>query len=160
MSFLFLPNSNLMFLAKDFIIALLLVDPKRRMTVEKALAHPWMTESFPIPTKDLFPNVRKGFNARKTFKKAIDVVKAVNKLSSSSMSLRARSFRSEKSDDGEKGKQPILTVSAGDTLSVSAAELERRTTGASQVDDSSSHLQSTLLIVPGSNDPLQRAITK
>ena len=38
---------------------------------------------FPSPTKDLLPNVRERFNARRTFIKAVDVVKAVHKLSHS-----------------------------------------------------------------------------
>lgn len=149
------------------------MDPKRRMTVEKALAHPWMTDSFPIPTKDLFPNVRKGFNARKTFKKAIDVVKAVNKLSSSSFSLKAKSNISVKSDEGEKGnasRNQLLTVAnpalgtSASPVNLSAVELERKSEGSSPSqghgDDNSAHMQNTLLLVPGSQDPLHRAITK
>ncbi|KAJ3337730.1 hypothetical protein HDU91_001394, partial [Kappamyces sp. JEL0680] len=72
----------------------LAVDPQQRMTVERALNHPWITNSNAAPAKDLFPNVRKGFNARKTFKKAIDVVKAVNKLSSTQLSVRTKSNNS------------------------------------------------------------------
>ncbi|KAJ3304323.1 hypothetical protein HDV03_002938 [Kappamyces sp. JEL0829] len=80
--------------ARDFISHLLVVDPQQRMTVERALNHPWITNSNAAPAKDLFPNVRKGFNARKTFKKAIDVVKAVNKLSSTQLSVRTKSNNS------------------------------------------------------------------
>jgi hypothetical protein len=53
------------------------------MNIEEAWKHPWLT-SFKKDTsmqKDLLPSIRKGFNGRKMFKKAIDVVKAVNKLS-------------------------------------------------------------------------------
>jgi calcium/calmodulin-dependent protein kinase I len=50
------------------------------------LAHSWLSEESlqtPIsgyPTHDLLNSVRHNFNARKTFKKAVDVVKAINNL--------------------------------------------------------------------------------
>lgn len=43
-------------LAKDFVSKLLVVDPKRRMTAEIALAHPWLAAAEterPVPTQNL-----------------------------------------------------------------------------------------------------------
>ncbi|KNC97017.1 CAMK/CAMK1 protein kinase [Spizellomyces punctatus DAOM BR117] len=78
-------------MAKDFIKKLLLVDPHERMTARQALAHPWLRmyqapvdpETPQTPNVDLLPHVRERFNARRMFRKAIDVVKAVNKLAHS-----------------------------------------------------------------------------
>jgi len=72
--------------AKDFINKLLTIDPNARLTARNALAHPWLSEESlqtPIsgyPTHDLLNSVRHNFNARKTFKKAVDAVKAINNL--------------------------------------------------------------------------------
>jgi calcium/calmodulin-dependent protein kinase I len=52
------------------------------MTAAQALRHPWIDPEIETPShKDLLPNVRKGFDARKTFRKAVEVVKAVNNFS-------------------------------------------------------------------------------
>ncbi|KAL1917868.1 uncharacterized protein VTP21DRAFT_3702 [Calcarisporiella thermophila] len=71
-------------LAKDFIRSLLTIDPERRLTARQALHHPWlvsMTPDSPVDKmRDLLPNVRQNFNARRTFKKAVDVVKLTIKL--------------------------------------------------------------------------------
>ncbi|ORX85496.1 Pkinase-domain-containing protein [Basidiobolus meristosporus CBS 931.73] len=70
--------------AKDFIQHLLVVDPSRRLTAKQALEHPWLRDlAVAPPTEsqlDLLPNIRKNFNARRMFRKAIDVVKVVNNL--------------------------------------------------------------------------------
>ena len=58
------------------------------MTATEALAHPWIDTKLSSPTVvNLLPNVRMGFNARKTFQKAIGVVKAVNNFSRPSSSI-------------------------------------------------------------------------
>jgi serine/threonine protein kinase len=98
--------------AKDFIKKLLIVEPSERLTAELAMSHPWLaapctstldasfpvespiyntpvsptptpSSGFPSPTKDLLPSVLGRFNARKMFFKAVDVVKAINKLNGS-----------------------------------------------------------------------------
>lgn len=58
-----------------------MVDPAKRMTATQCLKHPWLNQTTEQSTnKDLLPHVREGFDARKMFKKAVDVVKAVHKL--------------------------------------------------------------------------------
>ncbi|KIW12181.1 hypothetical protein PV08_09457 [Exophiala spinifera] len=73
--------------ARDFINRCLTVDPRARMTAHQALQHPWIKPEDPAsPEKatgegqDLLPTVKKNFNARRTLHKAIDTVRAINKL--------------------------------------------------------------------------------
>jgi serine/threonine protein kinase len=73
--------------ARDFINRCLTVDPRARMTAHQALQHPWIKPDDPnSPEKaagegqDLLPTVKKNFNARRTLHKAIDTVRAINKL--------------------------------------------------------------------------------
>ncbi|TPX67590.1 hypothetical protein SpCBS45565_g03692 [Spizellomyces sp. 'palustris'] len=71
--------------AKDFIRRLLVSDPTRRATAKDALTHPWLeTES----RVDLMPIVKKNFNARKTFKKAVLAVNTINRVAKASQSMR------------------------------------------------------------------------
>ena len=74
--------------AKDFIKRCLTIDPRSRMTAHQSLQHPWVKtdtdpaspEKGPGDGQDLLPNVKKNFNARRTLHKAIDTVRAINKL--------------------------------------------------------------------------------
>ena len=86
-------------LAKDFIRKLFIMNPNERLTAEQAFSHEWfhILESYPAstiyespiyntpvspspPVKDLYPKVKEGLTAKKIFGKAVDVIKAVNKL--------------------------------------------------------------------------------
>ncbi|PWY99357.1 putative calmodulin-dependent protein kinase type 1 [Testicularia cyperi] len=71
--------------AKDFINRLLTIDPSTRMTAKQALDHPWLkTTSQPsIPAdqqKDLLPDIKSAFNAKRTFKKAVNGIRLINRL--------------------------------------------------------------------------------
>lgn len=74
--------------AREFIRRCLTIDPKERMTAHEALQHPWINppydpadpEGFAGVGEDLLPTVKKNFNARRTLHKAIDTVRAINKL--------------------------------------------------------------------------------
>lgn len=76
--------------AREFIKRCLTVDPVQRMTSHQALQHPWIKGVDPLsPQKggpdgakqeDLLPVIKKNFNARRTLHKAIDTVRAINKL--------------------------------------------------------------------------------
>ncbi|KAI9100479.1 calmodulin dependent protein kinase [Phlyctochytrium arcticum] len=70
--------------AKDLIRKLLTVEPAARITAAEALSHPWLqTEASNV---DLAPALRKNFNARKTFKKAVLAVSSVNRVAKASQS--------------------------------------------------------------------------
>jgi calcium/calmodulin-dependent protein kinase I len=74
--------------ARDFIKRCLTIDPRARMTSHQALQHPWIKADAdptsplksPGDGQDLLPTVKKNFNARRTLHKAIDTVRAINKL--------------------------------------------------------------------------------
>ena len=73
--------------ARDFIRRCLTIDPNKRMTAHQALQHPWIKPTDPTSPEsatgegqDLLPTVKKNFNARRTLHKAIDTVRAINKL--------------------------------------------------------------------------------
>ena len=74
--------------AREFIKRCLTVDPKQRMSAHQALQHPWIKgpddPTSPVAStgegEDLLPTVKKNFNARRTLHKAIDTVRAINKL--------------------------------------------------------------------------------
>ncbi|CAG8574338.1 13630_t:CDS:10 [Funneliformis caledonium] len=65
--------------AKDFILALLSLDPSKRLTAEEALKHKWITGNV-AKDVDLLEDFMENFNARKTFRKAVDAVQAANRL--------------------------------------------------------------------------------
>ncbi|RHZ87408.1 hypothetical protein Glove_35g23 [Diversispora epigaea] len=73
--------------AKDFISKLLNIDPDTRMSAHVALKHSWLNDPLPSPmdgpNPDLLNSVRHNFNARRTFKKAVDAVKVINNLNHS-----------------------------------------------------------------------------
>ncbi|KAI9368292.1 kinase-like domain-containing protein [Aspergillus egyptiacus] len=71
--------------ARDFIKSCLTIDPNKRITAHQALQHRWLNPPYdPSETlgsgQDLLPTVKKNFNARRTLHKAIDTVRAINKL--------------------------------------------------------------------------------
>ncbi|KAK5939647.1 Calcium/calmodulin-dependent protein kinase type I [Knufia obscura] len=74
--------------ARDFIKQCLIIDPRQRMSAHQALQHPWINTEDPMSAQqqrgtspeDLLPIVKKNFNARRTLHKAIDTVRAINKL--------------------------------------------------------------------------------
>lgn len=72
--------------ARDFIRRCLTIDPKARMTAHEALQHPWIDPPYDTDAtlvgsgQDLLPTVKKNFNARRTLHRAIDTVRAINKL--------------------------------------------------------------------------------
>lgn len=70
--------------ARNFINRCLTIDPQKRMTAHEALQHAWVNPPYDSlkrgPGEDLLPTVKKNFNARRTLHRAIDTVRAINKL--------------------------------------------------------------------------------
>jgi len=64
--------------ARDFIDKLLTVDPAKRMTAQQAKDHPWLAEEIKkdeSEQRDLLPDMKKAFNAKKTFRKAVNGIR-------------------------------------------------------------------------------------
>lgn len=91
--------ANVSDVARDFVRLLLTNDPAKRPTAQQALEHPWLASVEPhfvrdpaSPTggpKDLLPNIKESFNARKTFRKAVLSMMAMNRLTHHALSPRS-----------------------------------------------------------------------
>jgi len=65
--------------AKDFINRLLTREPNERMTADTALLHPWLNGYQAQPAQPFVRSpMRPPFNPRRTFRKAVDIVKAIH----------------------------------------------------------------------------------
>lgn len=96
--------------ARDFIDKCLVIDQKRRLTASQALAHPWLahpSESASPETQaqrpDLLPSLRKNFNAKGTWKRAIMGVRAASALKAGGEARRATMMA--EMDLGEEDQQ-------------------------------------------------------
>ncbi|OCB87270.1 Pkinase-domain-containing protein [Sanghuangporus baumii] len=77
--------------ARDFVHTCLTLDPAKRPTAKEVLEHAWLADETPhfvadpeSPTggpKNLLPTIQKGFNARKTFRKAVLSMMAMRRMS-------------------------------------------------------------------------------
>jgi len=78
-------------IARNFVRTCLTIDPAKRPTAKGALEHPWLSSPDPhfvpdpqsavgTPT-DLLPQIRKAFDAKKTFRKAVLSMMAIRRFS-------------------------------------------------------------------------------
>ncbi|CCH60995.1 hypothetical protein TBLA_0D05010 [Henningerozyma blattae CBS 6284] len=65
--------------AKEFILKALTLNPDERPTATELLNDPWI-KSKSLQTHDLLPDVKKGFDARKKFREAVEIVKLNNRI--------------------------------------------------------------------------------
>jgi len=80
--------------ARDFIRKLLVVNPNLRMTAKQALQHPWLQPTqFSVrsvdPAKNLMPNFKSNFDAKRKWKKAMDSVLFTQRVKMSSVTSEA-----------------------------------------------------------------------
>ncbi|KAN0062798.1 Calcium/calmodulin-dependent protein kinase type I [Thecaphora frezii] len=69
--------------AKDFINRLLTIDPALRLTAKQACSHAWLSARQTEGTKDLLPDIKSAFNAKRTFRKAVNGIRLINRLKTS-----------------------------------------------------------------------------
>lgn len=86
-------------LAKDFIRALLNINPSERPTAAEALKHRWIVGDV-AKDVDLLEDFIDNFNARKKFKKAVEVVQAANRLRTT------QRFSSDFEEESNKSEEP------------------------------------------------------
>ncbi|KAF9238101.1 Pkinase-domain-containing protein [Melanogaster broomeanus] len=72
--------------ARQFVATCLTVDPNARPTAAQTLEHSWLTSAHCVETADgqpadLLPHVKKAFDARKTFRKAVFSMMAMKRMS-------------------------------------------------------------------------------
>jgi len=89
--------------AKDFIRALLTLDPSKRLTAEAALKHKWIVGDGAMDV-DLLEDFKENFNARSTFKKAVGAIQAANRLRSTQ---RFSSDLEEDSSSNTENNEPL-----------------------------------------------------
>ncbi|CAO3679473.1 unnamed protein product [Umbelopsis vinacea] len=103
--------------AKDFITKLLTIDPAKRLTAQQALEHAWLQAEVKPNVeegKDLLPNVSKNFNARRTFKKAVDLVRLSQYLGHKhAASMGGGKNRLNSSDQGVQDFDSVKPVQEG-----------------------------------------------
>ena len=61
------------------------MDPEQRMTAKQALAHPWLADvnaEAENAQRDLLPDIKNAFNAKRTFRKAVNGIRMINRLRS------------------------------------------------------------------------------
>ncbi|KAF9189761.1 hypothetical protein BGZ51_009303 [Haplosporangium sp. Z 767] len=116
-------------LAKSFIDSLLVRPADRRPSATHALTHPWframleqdmVTPVSPADSVNLLPSVRKNFNARSAFKKAVRAVGLMRKMqagSSGSFGSGEELNKEEPTVIGGKAGRPTSTLSFHDVVS-------------------------------------------
>lgn len=107
-------NANC-FQAKFFIQRCLTINPEERITAHQALAHPWLSSDDGMKQRqqqDLLPTVRRNFNARRTFKKAVDLVRLSYQLRHKQLMSSASKSRAT-SDEVRKAEKEIKPVNEG-----------------------------------------------
>ncbi|KAI8639818.1 kinase-like domain-containing protein [Parasitella parasitica] len=102
--------------AKYFIQCCLTINPAQRITAHQALSHPWLSSDAEIKRQteqqDLLPNVCRNFNARRTFKKAVDLVRLSYHLRHKQLMSTAEKTRAT-SDEVKKAMKEIRPADVG-----------------------------------------------
>src|SRR2546423_9344961 len=75
--------------AKDIISQMLRLVPEKRVTAQEALQHEWFIVSSSLE-RDILTNVRNNFQARATFRKAVNVIQGINRMRRSSAMTQQR----------------------------------------------------------------------
>ncbi|KAI9735820.1 MAG: hypothetical protein M1834_001285 [Cirrosporium novae-zelandiae] len=108
--------------ARDFIKRCLTIDPRARMTAHEALQHAWIKENGADnangQAEDLLPVVKKNFNARRTLHKAIDTVRAINKLREGGGLMMEGAMSTDPQREAQKREQLQKDVDDGSRMDI------------------------------------------
>ena len=115
--------------ARNFINRCLTIDPQKRMTAHEALQHTWINPPYDLAQigsgEDLLPTVKKNFNARRTLHRAIDTVRAINKLREGGgfmmdgvMSIDPKPERVNGQEVVEESRHGAVTDNQGDDMQI------------------------------------------
>jgi serine/threonine protein kinase len=109
---LYLEISNTFIQAKNFIDRCLTIDVNERITAHQALEHEWLLaadEKKPSEEGgDLLPNLRTNFNARRTFKKAINMITLSNHFGHSLSKHSSTSSNNDEIKPVQEGIDQVL----------------------------------------------------
>lgn len=135
-------------LGKAFIDSLLVRPADKRPSATQALNHPWfrtmleqdmVTPLSPADSVNLLPGVRKNFNARSAFKKAVRAVGLIRKMQTSSGSSFGSGEDLRESEQvvvtGGKNTRPSSTLSFHDIVSAAVMTKKGLNLGATEEDD-------------------------
>lgn len=135
-------------LGKAFIDSLLVRPADKRPTATQALSHPWframleqdmVTPLSPADSVNLLPGVRKNFNARSAFKKAVRAVGLIRKMQTSSGSSFGSGEDTRESEQvvvtSGKNTRPSSTLSFHDIVSAAVMNKKGLNLGATEEGD-------------------------
>ena len=115
----------------DFIRQCLTIDPASRPTADEALRHRWLASPEPHGVQDaagnmanLLPQMKKAFDARKTFRKAVFSMMAMKRMSTMALSPRAHAL----GKDIEQYKEESEKVCPRAPLSLALVTIDSRAT--------------------------------
>ncbi|KAK9494975.1 kinase-like domain-containing protein [Lipomyces doorenjongii] len=104
--------------AKEFILAMLCIDPDKRYTSTQLLKHRWISGET-ATTKDLLPAIKAGFNARSKLIQAIESIRLANRI-------RALGFEEDDEDITSAVSTNEYTSSGNGSLEVPKTDSGRR----------------------------------
>ncbi|CAE6415305.1 unnamed protein product [Rhizoctonia solani] len=135
--------------AKDFIKHLLNPDPSQRPTAEEALAYPWLSPepSSPLPDIDISSGLRQTYTPRQRWRNAINTVRAMQRLSSTTSVLTTSTINSVQTPITDR-PQPRRSSSLAVPLSTA-----RTTSSGGWQDDEEQVPLRKVTSIPGPDQP-------
>lgn len=129
---------NISIEAKKFILRALILNPMKRPTASELLEDPWIVTC--EQTRDLLPGVKKGYDARKKFREAVEIVKLNNRISK----LRKMYCKGDETETDIEENDGSTSASADDLSSFKNLSLHTCSTDSSCLTDQEKKMKSAL----------------
>ncbi|EDO15190.1 hypothetical protein Kpol_1069p13 [Vanderwaltozyma polyspora DSM 70294] len=126
--------------AKEFILRALILEPSKRPTASELLEDPWIATKCALQN-DLLPDLRQGFDARKKFREAVEIVKLNNRIN------KLRSLycsEGESETDIEENSTKTFMESLTDSLNDLKLRADKSSQNPKLSDEEKKELKSTL----------------